>query len=63
MNYAFAKNKVPIHSVKKFYNSFITLEELNRRRDKHRFPVYRDCEIGINEYWQAPLIVSVRILI
>jgi len=32
----------------------------NKKKSKltHKFPVYRDNEIGINEYWQAPLIES-----
>jgi hypothetical protein len=31
-------------------------------KDKYRFPVYRDNEIGINEYWQAHIHESVKII-
>jgi len=62
LNFSIVKKRKLVHSAKKIYTSVIPMEEPTTK-DIYRFPVYRDCDIGINEYWQAPLIESVRIKI
>jgi hypothetical protein len=46
-------------SAKKKFSSFLTLADAKQPKDKYRFPVYRDNEMGINEYWQAHIHESV----
>lgn len=62
-NYALCRKRKISHSAKKKYVSVLGFNILNGNSSdqKHYFPVYRDNEIGINEFWQAHLIDSVRI--
>jgi hypothetical protein len=59
-NYSLCKKKKISHSAKRRYSSHIGLNDPKRLNYKYNFPVYRDNEVGINEYWQAPLIETVN---
>lgn len=54
------KKKKTVHSAKKKYTSILTLYAFHGK-EQNKFAIYRDNEIGVNEYWQAPLIESVNI--
>jgi hypothetical protein len=58
LNYSLVKKKKIVQSAKKVYSSVLTLTTPNPNRN-YRFPIYRDNEIGINDYWQEHLIESV----
>jgi hypothetical protein len=48
------------HSTNKLYESvFSTVNPINSG-DVRKFPLFRDQDIGINEYWQTYLIESVK---
>jgi hypothetical protein len=55
------KKKKMSHSAKKRYSSSITLQNPAIFSDLYRYPLYRDFEIGVGEYWQAHITESVKI--
>ena len=50
------KNKKPIYSNTKVMKLEISLK--NKKKEEKKFPLYKDQDIGVYEYWQAPLIES-----
>lgn len=55
--YCNLKNKQPVSSVKKNYIS--TIKFVDRKKRIKYFNIYKDSEMGINEYWQINLVESV----
>ncbi len=54
------KKKKMSHSVKKRYSSALNLQDPIIPSDIHKYPLYRDYEVGISEYWQAHITESVK---
>ena len=51
--YFLLKNKKPVYSNTKIMKLEITLKNKNKEK---KFPLYKDQDIGVYEYWQVPLI-------
>ena len=51
--YFLLKNKKPVYSNTKIMKLEINLKNKNKEK---KFPLYKDQDIGIYEYWQVPLI-------
>lgn len=62
MLYRTTRNKRFMHSAKRNYSSIIQLSDIKNKKIKY-FPLFRDSEIGITEYWQINLIESVIIFL
>jgi hypothetical protein len=59
-DYSLCKKRKTIHSAKKVYKSILSFSNPRDLSEVHRFPLYRDNDVGINEYWQTHLIESVK---
>lgn len=53
------KKKKIAHSVKKVFSSFLSFTNTTTGI-AYKLPLYRDNDVGINEYWQAHIIESVK---
>jgi hypothetical protein len=60
LEYASLKNRRISSSAKKLFVSTLILQDIKDR--DHYFPLYKDEDLGVNEYWQSHLIESVSSL-
>lgn len=56
MNYAVIKKRKIIHSNKRHF--YIILNLYDQDENEFQFPMYKDEDIGINEYWQGHIVES-----
>ena len=56
IEYSIVKKKAITHSVKK--NLYIIHRLYDEEDNEYKFPLFKDAEIGINQYWQNHLVES-----